>query len=96
MTLDLSMPILIGPQLASQLPQGSTEPLGEYLLEGLSRQYALHAPTAWAELVPAEPLWASAATAAESGGESSKWAGWSDTGSPVSLRIQSAGNLRDA
>lgn len=96
MTLDLSMPILIGPQLASQLPQGSTEPLGEYLLEGLSRQYALHAPTAWAELVPAEPLWASAATAAEGGGESSKWAGWSDTGSPVSLRIQSAGNLRDA
>ncbi|MBI5259530.1 MAG: adenylate/guanylate cyclase domain-containing protein [Burkholderiales bacterium] len=96
MTLDLSMPILIGPQLASQLPQGSTEPLGEYLLEGLSRQYALHAPTAWAELVPAEPLWASAATATERGTDGLKWAGWSDTGSPASLQIQSAANLRDA
>ncbi len=95
MTLDLSMPILIGPQLAMQLPQGSTEPLGEYLLEGLSRQYALHAPTAWAELVPTEPLWA--ATASERGGNDNfKWSAWGDSGASAPLRIQAIGTLRDA
>lgn len=52
------MPILIGPQLAAALPEGSTELLGDYLLEGLSHQYALHAPADWTELVPAEQLWA--------------------------------------
>jgi len=95
MTLDLSMPILIGPQLASQLPQGSTESLGEYLLEGLSRQYALHAPTAWAELVPTEPLWAATASAAV-GDESGKWAAWADNGASASSRYRTIGQLRDA
>jgi len=96
MTLDLSMPILIGPQLAAQLPQGSTEPLGDYLLEGLSRQYALHAPTAWAELVPTEPLWISAATATERSTDSGRWARWSDSGASASLQPQGLGRLRDA
>lgn len=96
MTLDLSMPILIGPQLASQLPQDSTEPLGDYLLEGLTKQYALHAPTAWAELVPTEPLWISAATATERSGESFKWSTWADSGASAPLRIQAVGTLRDA
>lgn len=96
MTLDLSMPILIGPQLAAQLPQGSTEPLGDYLLEGLSRQYALHAPTAWAELVPTEPLWISAATATERTADSGRWARWSDGGASASLQAQGLGRLRDA
>lgn len=95
MTLDLSMPILIGPQLASQLPQGSTEPLGEYLLEGLARQYALHAPTAWAELVPTEPLWAATATS-PAGDDSGRWAAWADGGASASSRFRTIGSLRDA
>lgn len=59
MTQDLSMPILIGPQLAGQLASGSTEPLGDYLLEGMGRQVTLHAPGDWADLVPTEQLWTS-------------------------------------
>lgn len=57
MTQDLSMPILIGPQLAAGLPQASLEGLGDYLLEGMSRQYALSAPADWASLLPAAPRW---------------------------------------
>lgn len=72
MTSDLSIPILIGPQLATRLPAGDTEPIGDYLLEGLRQHYTLHAPVAWAELVPAEPLWASSASASESR-PSSRW-----------------------
>lgn len=96
MTLDLSMPILIGPQLASQLPQDSTEPLGDYLLEGLTKQYALHAPTAWAELVPTEPLWISSATATERSGDVFRWSSWTDGGTSSPLRVQAVGTLRDA
>lgn len=59
MTQDLSMPILIGPQLAGQLASGSTEALGDYLLEGMGRQFTLHAPGDWADLVPTEQLWTS-------------------------------------
>lgn len=57
MTQDLSMPVLIGPQLARRLQAGATESLGDYLLEGMSRQYTLFAPADWAELVPTEQLW---------------------------------------
>jgi adenylate cyclase len=71
MTQDLSMPILIGPQLAEKLPAGSTEGLGEYLLEGMSRQYALFAPSDWADLVPTEQLWAGATASRPEGG--SRW-----------------------
>lgn len=63
MTLDLSIPILLGPQLAAQLTADAVEPLGEYLLEGLSKHYSLYAPAAWAELVPADPQWLETATA---------------------------------
>lgn len=95
MTLDLSMPILMGPQLAKQLPEGSTEALGEYLLEGLARQYALHVPTAWAELVPTEPLWAATASARDVT-DSQRWSGWADSGAPASSRFRTIGHLRDA
>lgn len=65
MTLDLSIPILIGPSLAARLPAADTEALGDYLLEGLGRQYTLYAPVAWAELVPTELMWARAASASD-------------------------------
>lgn len=96
MTLDLSMPILIGPQLATRLPQASTEPLGEYLLEGLSRQYALYAPTEWAALVPAEPMWVSAATGGERSGEAFPWSSWPEGGNAAHLTLGPSGSLRDA
>lgn len=96
MTLDLSMPILMGPQIASRLPQGSTESLGDYLLEGLSRQYTLHAPTAWAELVPAEPLWVKAATADQRSQDGGKWSAWADSGASAPMRAHAAVQLRDA
>lgn len=57
MTQDLSMPILIGPQLARQLPQGHVESLGDYLLEGLSIQYTVFAPADWVDLAPTDQLW---------------------------------------
>lgn len=59
MTQDLSMPLLIGPQMARQLPQQSTEPLGDFLLEGLDSPYTLYGAADAAELVPPEDLWAS-------------------------------------
>jgi len=59
MTQDLSMPLLIGPQMARQLPQSSTEPLGDFLLEGLDSPYTLYGTADAAELVPPEDLWAS-------------------------------------
>jgi adenylate cyclase len=96
MTVDLSMPILMGPQLAGRLPQGSTESLGDYLLEGLSRQYTLHAPTAWAELVPTEPLWASAASAEVRGAEPGQWSKWADSGASAPMRAHAVVQLRDA
>ncbi|MCZ2439529.1 MAG: adenylate/guanylate cyclase domain-containing protein [Burkholderiales bacterium] len=63
MTADLSMPILVGPRLAAQLDAGRTEPLGDYLLEGLGRHYPLFVPVAWADLAPVDPVWAAAAAA---------------------------------
>lgn len=96
MTLDLSMPILIGPRLASHLPADSTDSLGDYLLEGLSEQYTLHAPKAWAELVPTEPLWMRAATATDRNTEDSKWASWAESGNSAPLRTAARITLRDA
>lgn len=66
MTQDLSMPVLIGPQLARLLPGEASEALGEYLLEGMSRQYTLFAPSDWADLVPPDQLWAASSGSASS------------------------------
>jgi len=96
MTLDLSMPILVGPQLADRLPSDNTEPLGEYLLEGLSRHYRLYAPVAWAELVPTDPNWISAATASDRPIEASSWTRWAESSSTGPSRSGSAIFLRDA
>ena len=62
MTQDLSLPILIGPQLAAALPAGATVSQGEYLLEGLSRHSELHVPAAWADWAPAETVFPPATT----------------------------------
>ena len=59
MTQDLSMPLLIGPQMARQLPPQSTEPVGDFLLEGLDSPYTLYGAADAAELVPPEDLWVS-------------------------------------
>lgn len=97
MTVDLSIPILVGPQLASRLAHGSTEALGDYLLEGLSRHYSLYAPSAWAELVPIDPQWVSGATGVERQGEPSSWARWAEEkGSPGLSEAVIAKQLRDA
>lgn len=97
MTLDLSMPILVGPQLAARLPSGSTEPLGEYLLEGLTRHYTLFAPTAWAELVPTDPNWVTAATASDRSSDGgSAWSRWAESTSVGQLRSGAPISLRDA
>lgn len=61
MTQELSFPILLGPQLAKLLPADRTELVGEYLLEGLTRHYGVHAPVGWAGLVDADAVWHSAA-----------------------------------
>jgi adenylate cyclase len=80
LTTDLSVPILAGPRLAARLQPESTESLGEYLLEGLGRHYQLFVPVAWAELVPVDPGWASAATAGDRAHESAGWTRWSHSG----------------
>lgn len=76
MTADLSVPILIGPRQAARLRPDSTESLGEYLLEGLGRHYQLFVPVAWAELVPVDPGWATAASATERQTEAASWTRW--------------------
>jgi adenylate cyclase len=79
MTTDLSVPILVGPRMASSLKADATESLGEYLLEGLGRHYQLFVPVAWAELVPVDPGWASAATSSDRNTESGSWTRWSQS-----------------
>jgi hypothetical protein len=80
MTIDLSVPILAGPRLAAALRPDSTESLGEYLLEGLGRHCLVYAPANWAELVPVDPGWATAATATERQTESRAWTRWNHSG----------------
>jgi adenylate cyclase len=80
MTIDLSVPILAGPRLAAALQPDSTESLGEYLLEGLGRHCQIYAPAGWAELVPVDPGWATAATATERQSESRAWTRWHHSG----------------
>jgi len=74
MTADLSIPILLGPQLAARLGAAAVEPLGDYLLEGLSKHYSLFAPQAWAELVPEDPQWLETAIAGDSHADADDWA----------------------
>lgn len=80
MTIDLSVPILAGPRLAAALQPDSTESLGEYLLEGLGRHCQIYAPAGWAELIPVDPGWASAASASERPSESRSWTRWNHSG----------------
>jgi adenylate cyclase len=77
MTAELSMPILVGPQLAALLPVAGVEPLGDYLLEGLARHYQLYAPVGWSDLVFVDSNWAtSAAGQAERPSDFSEWSRW--------------------
>lgn len=74
MTQDLSIPILVGPAMAHELPAEQTEALGDYLLEGMSLQYALYAPADWADLVPSEQLWAAAVSSRADDATGDSWA----------------------
>jgi adenylate cyclase len=98
MTLDLSMPILAGPEMASRLPAQSTELLGEYLLEGLSKHYTLYAPAAWAELVPTDSTWMAGATAnnADKATEPAPWSRWVHGTAPGANERGASYSLRDA
>jgi adenylate cyclase len=83
MTADLSMPIIVGPQLAALLEPESTEPLGEYLLEGLAKHYQLYAPVGWSDLIAVDSHWATAAAGApDRQAESTEWSRWGATSSP--------------
>lgn len=72
LTADLSVPILVGPQLASQLPRDMTEPLGDFLLEGHGRHVSLAGLTGWAQLVDVDAAWAASATSGREGGAASE------------------------
>lgn len=83
MTADLSIPILVGPQLAALLEPESTEPLGEYLLEGLAKHYQVFAPVGWSDLVSVDSQWArSAVGAAEKQAEPADWSRWGSVDKP--------------
>ena len=83
MTADLSMPIVLGPHLAAQLPRDGVEPLGEYLLEGLAKHYTLFAPAGWEELVSVDSDWASSAVGtAERQNEQVEWSRWGEATRP--------------
>ena len=62
MTADLSVPILLGPEIAAALPSSQVDSLGEFLLEGLGRQVRLSTPSGWADLVEVDPAWLASAT----------------------------------
>jgi len=92
MTSDLSMPIILGPQLAAQLPSGAAESLGEYLLEGSGKHCSLYAPTGWAELVRVDSDWVNSAVGtSERLTEPVEWSRW---GEPTRPRRASSKLLR--
>lgn len=95
MTADLSFPLLIGPQMAAQLPAAETESVGEYLLEGMGRLYAIRTAAAWAELVPTEPMWARAA-AADRSAESTVWPDRADDSALAAVGARKLRTLGDA
>ena len=85
MTADLSMPILVGPQLAALLSPEGVEPLGEYLLEGLGKHYTLYAPVGWADLAAVDSNWASSAVGStDRQAEGGDWSRWGDVARPGS------------
>lgn len=94
MTADLSMPILVGPQLAALLPSDGLEPLGEYLLEGLGKHYGLFAPVGWSDLVSVDPNWARSVAAApgRQTEHADEWSRWSQ---PLRLGATVSGAVRD-
>lgn len=75
MTADLSIPVLVGPHMASLLPGDQLEPLGDYLLEGLGKHYQLSAPVGWGELADVDSNWATSAVGEP--GKSQDAAEWS-------------------
>ena len=95
MTADLSMPIVVGPQLAAQLSPEGLEPLGEYLLEGLGKHYTLFAPAGWSDLVAVDSNWAhSVVESADRQADAGDWSGWSEVPRPGSSSSGSAGVSR--
>jgi len=80
MTADLSIPVLLGPQLAASLPADQLEPLGDYLLEGLGKHYRLWAPVGWGELAYVDSNWATSAAGESSRSpDSGDWSRWSQS-----------------
>ena len=88
MTADVSIPVLIGPQLAGLLPGDQMEVLGDYLLEGLGKHYRLFVPVGWSELTYVDSNWASSAVG-DPGRvpDASEWSRWSEN----PTRYESAG-----
>jgi len=83
MTADLSIPILVGPQMAALLEPESTDPLGEYLLEGLAKHYQLFAPVGWPDLVSVDTQWArTAAGTADKPADPVDWSRWGSVDKP--------------
>jgi adenylate cyclase len=83
MTQELSMPLLIGPEMARLLPQNCIEPLGDFLLEGLHSPYTLYGAADAAELMPPAELWASMPLPEDASPEDARWTG----GDPAAPRI---------
>ncbi len=84
MTADLSVPILIGPELKARLPATMVEPLGEYLLEGLGKPVGLATLADWSELVSVDSQWALSATSAgDMSSEAANWSQWRDRSRPA-------------
>lgn len=71
MTADVSVPILIGPELARRLTPERLEPMGDYLVEGIGRHLRLFTVKGWADLVPVDAQWAASASATDRAADSS-------------------------
>lgn len=78
MTADLSMPIILGPQLAALLPAQDVEPLGDYLLEGIGRHCTLFAPIGWADLTAVDSNWAATAAGKGERHDIGDWSRWGE------------------
>ncbi|MBI3154586.1 MAG: adenylate/guanylate cyclase domain-containing protein [Burkholderiales bacterium] len=63
LTADLSLPILVGPHLAAQLPASALVQVGDYLLEGVGRDVRVSGLAGWADLLATDSAWAASATA---------------------------------
>lgn len=83
MTADLSIPVLIGPHMASLLPADQLEPLGDYLLEGLGKHYQLSAPVGWSELAYVDSNWATSAVGEPGRSQDAvEWSRWDRSAMP--------------